>query len=120
MESVLFFYHSPRMFRMYPAPTSSFFIKQAVIEAYSTCDSSDRALAQVNAHQLRLLASSLAHASKVSVEDIMNACSWASSSTFSSFYLRSFESHSTSLYSLGPLSVAQTVVLPGRKELVRR
>ena len=98
----------------------AFFIKQAVILAYSTCDSSDRALAQVNAHQLRLLASSLAHASKVSVEDILNACSWKASNTFTSFYLRSLESHSTSLYSLGPLSVAQTVVLPGRKELVRR
>ena len=104
---------------MYPALTSPFFIKQTVITAYSCCDKSDRALAQVNAHQLRLLASSLAFDSKVSIDDIMNACSWASSSTFSSFYLRSLETHSDSLYSLGPLSVAQTVVLPGRKKLVR-
>jgi integrase len=92
-------------------------IKSAVIEAYNHTDGAGETLFKVNSHQLRLFSSSLAHASKVSCEDIMTACSWSSESTFTNFYLRSLASHSDSLFSLGPLSVAQTVVQPGAREL---
>ena len=72
---------------------------------------------RVNSHQIRLLSSSLAQASHVSTEDIMTACSRSNQSTFTTFYLRSLATYSDSLFSLGPIVVAQTVVEPGIREL---
>ena len=69
-------------------------------------------LSNIRAHELRVFASSLAFRGSVDFEEIMQACSWRSSSTFSSFTLRDVSRIQGQLNVLGPLVAAQTVVHP--------
>jgi len=45
-----------------------------------------------------------------SLESIMSAAFWLGQTTFTNFYLRSLSPHSESLYSLGPIVAAQTII----------
>ena len=93
------------------------FIKQAVVEAYKASTSKVLFKERVHSHQIRLLFASIAHASHVTTEDIMSACSWSSETIFTRFYLRSLVTYSDTLFSLGPLKVAQTMVAPASYDL---
>jgi len=63
-------------------------------------------------HKVRALAASLAFRGNIDLEEIMQACSWQSHSTFSSFYLRNVSQVQGDLRVLGPIVAAQAVVNP--------
>ena len=69
-------------------------------------------LVPVNAHEVRALASSWAWSNWVPLEDIVKAGFWASENSFIRFYLRETFAMASNLASLGPLVVAQSVVVP--------
>ena len=92
------------------AATISSWLASTIRRAYAHLSSEDRQLLQVRPHEIRALSSSWAFLNKVSLDDVLKAAFWRSSSTFSSFYLRSFSSQSGAIYSLGPLVAAQTIV----------
>ena len=62
--------------------------------------------AGVRAHDVRSQASSLAFADQVALEDIMQACTWATPNSFISFYLKDLTAQRDGLYKIGPLVAA--------------
>ena len=92
------------------AASISRWIASTVRQAYSSLSERDIPLFKVKAHELRALSSSWAYVNHAPLEDILQATFWRNPTTFSSFYLRSFECQRDNLYLLGPLVVAQTVV----------
>ena len=70
-------------------------------------------LPQANAitHKVRMLAASLAFRGSVDMEDILSACSWASHSAFTDFYLRDITLLTQELHHVGPIIVAQHSIL---------
>lgn len=113
----LFIPHSATSVAELSAAALSSYIKSAVVTAYQNVQPELHEQFKVNAHQIRLLSASIAKASNVSLDIILRSGQWQSSSTFTDFYLRSLAVHSDSLFSLGPIAVAQTKVLPGRLPL---
>ena len=92
------------------AASISRWIAETIKHAYSSISLSDRELLQVRPHELRALSASWAFVNHAPLEDILQAASWKSHSTFSSFYLRSLSQFSDDLYSLGPLVASQRVI----------
>jgi hypothetical protein len=96
------------------APTVSRWIKEVVIRAYRKATPDAKQIyypdTVPHAHQLRGIAASWAVAHRVSMDEILRACSWKSSTTFTSFYLRDMTLVSNNLSKLGPLVAAQNVV----------
>ena len=78
---------------------------------YALNNKQARELANIKTHDIRGLAASWARGS-VSLESVMEACSWKAHNTFTDFYLKDLTLIRDDLLSLGPLSVAQTVVVP--------
>lgn len=74
-------------------------------------------LGQVNAHEVRALASSWAWSNRVPLEDVIKAGFWSSENSFIRFYLRETSAMASSLASLGPLVAAQSVVVPASSVL---
>ena len=77
-------------FGIHPAArdTVSRWLVELVKWCYTYSSSSDFGAVKVRAHDVKALSTSWALFQGVSVNDIMEAASWASSSTFSSFYLK--------------------------------
>ena len=92
------------------AASISRWIASTIKLAYSQLPPEDRNLLQVRSHELRALAASWAFLHQSSLDDVLSAAYWKSSSTFSSFYLRSFASQQDDMFALGPIVAAQTVV----------
>jgi len=69
-------------------------------------------LVSTSTHEIRALAASLAFQGSVDLESIMLSCSWKNHSTFTDFYLRDLSALEENLHRLGPLSVAQTSIVP--------
>ena len=67
-------------------------------------------LHRVSAHEVRALATSWQFRHTLSLEAVMDAASWRSHSTFSSFYLRDVTFIADDLLKLGPVVAAQRVV----------
>ena len=61
-------------------------------------------------HAIRSWASSIAFFKNVALNDILQACTWKNHSTFSEFYLKDISEVRDDLFSLGPLSVAQSII----------
>jgi hypothetical protein len=96
------------------AKTISSWLCQTVKLAYQSASPEILSRVQVHAHEIRALSCSWAIFNSSSMSEIMSAGYWRSDSTFYNHYLRSMPLHSDSLYSLGPLVAAQTVVFPPR------
>ena len=82
----------------------------------------DLSFLQIRPHELRALSSSWAFVNNAPLDDILSAAAWKQSSTFSTFYLRSFSASQGNPFSLGPLVASQQVVTPklGHKLLVTK
>ena len=92
--------------------TISLWIKDVVRRAYSSASQDQLRLHQRSAHEVRALATSWAFSHCLSLRDVMEAATWRSHSTFSSFYFRDTSLVSDGVYRLGPVVAAQRVVFP--------
>ena len=81
-------------------------VKQSYVEADLDYGS------HVTAHEVRAIAASWAYVNQVALTDIMAAAFWRSPGVFQNSYLRDLASSANGTYSLGPIVVAQHVVLP--------
>ena len=92
-----------------PATISSW-IKKCVRFCYEKSQAKKSTGFRVKAHDVRALAASLAFTNKVSLNDVMSACTWKSHNTFTSFYLRELAWEDDSGLQLGRLVAAESVV----------
>ena len=92
------------------AASISRWVSSTVKKAYSSLSSRELSLFKIRAHEVRALSTSWAFVNHTPLADVLQAAFWRNSTTFSTFYLRSFESQHDNLHMLGPLVVAQTVV----------
>ena len=93
------------------AASISCWVASTIKKAYSSLSSKDLSFLKIRPHELRALLASWAFVNHTPLSDVLQAAFWRNRTTFSSFYLRSFEHQQDNLYLLGPLVVAQTVVL---------
>ena len=92
------------------ASSISRWIASTIRKAYASLTDSEVSFLQIRPHELRALASSWAFVNYTPLEEILKATFWKNSSTFSSFYLRSFQCQKDNLWMLGPLVVAGAVI----------
>ena len=90
--------------------TISAWIKRCVLFCYEQKQGEKTDAFKVKAHDVRALAASLAFTNHVSLKEVLEACSWASHNTFTSFYLRDVAWMSNAGHQLGPLVAAQSEV----------
>ena len=79
------------------------------------CESSGQAIIdtfQVEAHDVRALASSWALFNNASLNEVLSAGFWRSENSFLSHYLRSMSVHEDNLFSLGLIVSVQRVNFP--------
>jgi integrase len=86
--------------------TLSGWIKKTILYAYDSSSKDDLQVTGVKAHSVRALAASWAFHTNVSMEDIMNACSWKNSTTFTRFYLKDMAMIRDEMFHLGPVVAA--------------
>ena len=111
-SSLLFVSFSPSHGKDICRNTVSGWVRNLLTKVHQDTPQDLLRLSNTRAHELRAVASSLAFRGNVDFEEIMQACSWRSSSTFSSFTLRDVSRIQGQLNVLGPLVAAQTVVHP--------
>ena len=92
--------------------TISAWVKKLIKFTYQAGNSKACQLSGHPVHDIRGMASSWAFRGTVAVDDILKACTWSSHTTFTDFYLKDMTEVKEGLLCLGPLAVAQTVVLP--------
>ena len=92
--------------------TISSWVVQLIKLVYQQDNSQARALSGAKAHDVRAFAASWAARGTFNLEALLQACSWRTHSTFTSFYLKDLSGIADDLYALGPLVVAQAVVHP--------
>ena len=94
--------------------TISSWVKKLIKLVYKGNNDTARTLTGLRTHDIRGMAATLASRGTYRLEDLMDACSWKSHTTFTSFYLKDLSEIQGELHKLGPLAVAQTVVLPAK------
>ena len=92
------------------AASISRWIASTIRKAYSSLTERDLSFYRIRPHELRALSTSWAYVNHAPLADVLSAAFWRNSTTFSSFYLRSFGNQQGNLSLLGPLVVAQSVV----------
>ena len=75
---------------------------------------------RVTAHSVRSVASSWAVMGGASVNQVMNACSWRSENTFSTFYLQEAAWEHDKTFSIGPFIAAQAEVDPKKSKSIKK
>jgi len=90
--------------------TISGWIRKLICYCYQHAAGDTLELANTSAHAIRGMAASLSFRGGADLEEVMQACSWKSQTTFTDYYLKDVSTVSGDLSSLGPLSVAQRVV----------
>ena len=83
------------------------YVRQAILQAYKAAGLEDIRLSQCNVHEVRSLSASLAFKYNVSIDTILQCCSWKSDLVFTNFYLRDLAVQSESLYKLPSFVCAQ-------------
>ena len=99
--------------------TISSWIRKLLHYAYSSAPEDVIKLSSARTHEVRALASSMAFRGNMDLEDVLKACTWKSSNTFTTHYLRDVSTFSQELHSLGPLVAAQSIVHPPKKKQCR-
>jgi hypothetical protein len=89
--------------------TVSGWIKKTVTLCYSLSKQEDIQVTGVKAHDVRGLAASWALFKNVSINAIMEACSWKSHNTFTNFYLKDLTRMQNNLLKLGPVTSALAI-----------
>ena len=79
--------------------------------AYRKLTHKDFPFLKSKAHEVRALSSSWALFDKVLLNEILKASVWSQSSTFTKFYLRDMSQQLQNLHDLGPIFVAQNVLV---------
>ena len=92
------------------AASISRWVASTIKKAYSSLPSKDLSFLKIRPHELRALSASWAFVNHTPLSDVLQAAFWRNLTTFSPFYLYSFEHQQDNLYLLGPLVVAQRVV----------
>ena len=93
--------------------TISNWVKNTITLCYQLASEGDLNLMRIRPHQLRGLATSWSFAHSLNIQQILEAASWASHNSFTSFYLTEFsEKAQDEMYQLGPLVTAQQIVQP--------
>ena len=87
--------------------TISFWIRKTIFAAYESSSSDLKKQFHIRAHHVRALSASWAFLRNISLDDIMDACSWKAKSTFISHYLHDLTEINNKLFKLGPVVVAQ-------------
>ena len=95
------------------AASISRWIASVIRFAYASLSDAQLPMFHLRPHELRALSSSWAYANHIPLDDVLRAAFWRHSSTFSSFYLRSFSAQRDNLFMLGPIVAAQQVVSSG-------
>ena len=86
--------------------TLSGWIRKLIHFVYKTAGGEVLPLANARTHEVRALAASLAFRGSIDLEDILSACSWASHSTFTDFYLQDIALLTKGFHRLGPIVAA--------------
>jgi len=86
--------------------TLSSWIVKLLRRAYEHASSQDITLSSDNTHEIRALAASLAVQSTYAITDVLSAATWATPSTFASFYLRDVSGVQGQLHVTGPCVIA--------------
>ena len=92
------------------AASISRWIASTIKKAYASLSEKDLSLFKIRPHELRALSASWAFVNHTPLADVLQAAFWRNPTTFSTFYLRSFECQQDNLFLLGPLVVAQSVI----------
>ena len=89
--------------------TLSSCLKQTILLCYEQADQPSLDLIQVEMHDIRAFVASKAFYSRVSLDQIRQACHWKAHNTFTNFYLKdlTWSDNNNNMY-LGPVVAAQT------------
>jgi hypothetical protein len=82
--------------------TISGWIKKVILLAYSKASPEVQQIHRVRAHEVRAMAASWAFLKNVSLDAILQACSWRSHTTFTSFYMKDLTRIQGDLLKLAP------------------
>jgi integrase len=94
--------------------TISAWVKKLLKLVYKNNNDKARELTGCKTHDIRGMAATWASRGTYGLEALLRACTWKGHSTFSTFYLKDLTEIQDDLLRLGPLSVAQSVVLPSQ------
>ena len=86
--------------------TISGWIKKAVKLAYQSSTTEVQQISGVRAHDVRSLASSWALLRNVSIDEVLEACSWKAHNTFTQYYLKDLTRIQDKMLKLGPVVAA--------------
>ena len=90
--------------------TISGWIKKLILFAYEQSQKQLGLGAKIKAHQVRAIALSQAFYNAGSMQDILQAGTWASHNTFTSYYLSDQSHHNGRYYRLGPFIAGQKII----------
>lgn len=105
----LFISHLESYEKEISADSISRWIVQTIKFAY---ESRNIEVSKVNAHEVRAWSSSWAWSNKVPLDDVVKAGFWSSENSFIRFYLRDTSLVAQTMADLGPVVVAQQIVVP--------
>ena len=88
----------------------SFFIRKLIIQAHSSIEEDLLPPLRVKAHDVRGVATSLSFLSNLSLDSVIEAASWKTSSVFASHYLKDVEIVYNTCRALGPIVSAGSIV----------
>lgn len=89
----------------------SSWIKHTIKYAYENCTEDTQTLLKVSAHEVRAIATSTAFYGNQAVEEILRSARWAHQTTFTTYYLRDVSQDLQGIHRLGPVMVANQVLL---------
>ncbi|XP_066987475.1 uncharacterized protein [Macrobrachium rosenbergii] len=88
----------------------AFFLRSTILDAHSDGQDSDMSLWKVKAHKVRAVATSVAFQRNMSLNDILGATFWRSSSVFASHYLTDVKTTYENCCALGPYVSADAIL----------
>ena len=99
-KKLLFVSISPKYPRDITKNTLTNYIKQAILRAYRHSSEHDMQLSSCSVHEIRSLGASVAFKYNVSMETLMQNCTWKSDLIFTNYYLRDLALQTDELYKL--------------------
>ena len=111
-KRLLFVSHKPGICRDITRSTISSWLKQTICLAYKSSSQTDWDAHKVKAHQVRAFAASTAFYNKAPLGEVLQACTWASHNTFTSFYLQNLSEQMGDRLRLAPFIAGQSAIIP--------
>jgi integrase len=88
--------------------TISSWVVRLLRRAHENVSEEDTALSSCSTHEIRALAASLAVQATFSLSDVLSAASWATPTTFATYYMRDVSGVQSGLHVIGPCVIAGT------------